>query len=192
MSAVNVVPSGSESPAFVKSPVAGVSSFVVIISSSTRGASLTAFTVMKIVSFTQFAGIGNPLSQIDTTTVSVPLKFAVGVYVYVPSVLITIHPWFGASIGVVFAVNVVPSGSESPASVKSPVAGESSFVVMISSSIIGASLTGLTVMKIVSFTQIVGIGNPLSQIDTTTVSVPLKFAAGVYVNVPFVLMTIVP
>ncbi len=63
-----------------------------MISLSTRGASLTALTVMKIVSFKQLAGIGNPLSQIDTTTVSVPLKFAVGVYVYVPSVLITIHP----------------------------------------------------------------------------------------------------
>ncbi len=48
--------------------------------------------MIKIVSFTQIAGIGKPLSQIDTTTVSVPLKFAVGVYVYVPSVLITIPP----------------------------------------------------------------------------------------------------
>ncbi len=192
MFAVNAVPSGSKSPTFVKSPVAGVSSFVVMISLSTRGASLTGFTVMKIVSFTQIAGIGNPLSQIDTTTVSVPLKFAVGVYVYVPFVLMTIPPWFGPSTGVVFAVNVVPSGSESPAFVKSPVAGVSSFVVMISLSTRGASLKAFTVMKIVSFTQIAGIGNPLSQIDTTTVSVPLKFVVGVYVYVPFVLMTIVP
>ncbi len=92
MFAVNVVPSGSESPAFVKSPVAAVSSFVVIISLSTIGASFTGFTVMKIVSFAQIAGNGKPLSQMETTTVSVPLKFTVGVYVYVPLGLIIIVP----------------------------------------------------------------------------------------------------
>ncbi len=183
----------SLSTSFDKTLIAnGVSSFVIAESLFAIGASLIRFTVIKMVAFEQSAGKGKPLSQIETTTVSLPLKFVVGVYVNVPSVLITIVPWFGATTGVVFTVNVVPSGSESPAFVKSPVAGVSSFVVMFSSSTIGASFTGFTVMKIVSLAQIAGIGNPLSQIDTTTVSVPLKFAAGVYVYVPLGLITIVP
>ncbi len=98
---------------------------------------------------------------------------------YVPFALITIVPFDGPLTGVVFAVNGVPSGSESPALVKSPVAGVSSFVVIVSLSTIGASFTAVTVMKIVSFTHIPGKGRPSSQIDTTTVSVPLKFALGV-------------
>ncbi len=109
---------------------------------------------------------------------SVPLKFAVGVYVYVPSILITIPPWFGPSTGVVFAVNVVPSGSKSPAFVKSPVAGVSSFVVMISSSTRGASLIGLTTMTTIDVSH-----NPFApQEITQIVSFPEKLLAGVYVK----------
>ena len=93
--------------------------------------------------------------------------------------MITIVPFVGPLTGVVFAVNGVPSGSKSPASVKSPVAGVSSFVVMVSLSTIGASLTAVTVMKIVSFTHTPGKGRPASQIDTTITSVPLKLAFGV-------------
>ena len=48
---------------------------------------------------------------------------------YVPFELMTIVPFDGPLTGVVLAVNGVPSGSLSPASVKSPVAGESSFEV---------------------------------------------------------------
>ena len=178
MFAVSGVPSGSVSPASVKSPVAGVSSFVVTTSLSTIGASFTGDTVMLIVSFTQITP-GVPASQIDTTTVSTPLKFGFGVYVYVPSVLITIVPFDGPLTGVVFAVSGVPSGSESPASVKSPVAGVSSFVVITSLSTIGASFTGATVTVIVSLTHTPGNGRPASQIDTTITSVPLKFGFGV-------------
>ncbi len=134
-------------------------------------------TVMNIVSFTQITP-GVPASHTDTTTVSNPLNPALGVYVYVPSALITIVPFVGPLTGVVFAVNGVPSGSKSPALVKSPVAGVSSLVVMVSLSTIGASLTAVTVMKIVSFTHIIP-GVPASQIDTTITSVPLKFAFGV-------------
>ena len=65
---------------------------------------------------------------------------------YVPFALITIVPFDGPLTGVVFAVNGVPSGSLSPASVKSPVAGVSSLVVIVSLSTIGASLTAVTVI----------------------------------------------
>ena len=97
---------------------------------------------------------------------------------YVPFALITIVPFVGPLTGVVFAVNGGPSGSESPALVKSPVAGVSSLVVMVSLSTIGASFTAVTVMKIVSFTHIIP-GVHASQIDTTITSVPLKLAFGV-------------
>ena len=176
--AVRAVPSGSESPAFVKSPVAGTSSFVVTTSLSTIGASFTGVTVTVIVSFVH-ATPGVPASQIETTMMSVPLKFAFGVYVYVPSGLITIVPFVGPFKGVVFAVSAVPSGSESPAFVKSPDTGVSSGVLLISLSTIGASFTAFTVMLIVSFTHTAGKGRPASQIDTTTTSVPLKFGFGV-------------
>ena len=99
-------------------------------------------------------------------------------YVNVPSALITIVPFDGPLTGVVFAVSGVPSGSESPASVKSPVAGVSSFVVTTSLSTIGASFTGATVMLIVSLIQTTP-GVPASQIDTTTTSVPVNPAFGV-------------
>ena len=86
--------------------------------------------------------------------------------------MITIVPFDGPLNGVVFTVSAVPSGSKSPASVKSPEVGVSSFVVLNSLSTIGGSLTGVTTMKIVSFTQIAGSGVPSSQISTTTVSLP--------------------
>ena len=175
--AVSAVPSGSVSPASVKSPVAGASSFVVIVSLSTIGASFTGATVMLIVSLIQTTP-GVPASQIETTTTSVPVNPAFGVYVNVPSALITIVPFDGPLTGVVFAVSGVPSGSESPASVKSPVAGVSSFVVIVSLSTIGASFTGATVMLIVSLIQTTP-GVPASQIDTTTTSVPVNPAFGV-------------
>ena len=68
----------------------------------------------------------------------------------------------------------------------------SSEVVNVSSSTTGASFTGLTVMKIVSFTQITGSGVPLSQTLTTTVSTPLKLLFGVYVYEPSAFTMIVP
>ena len=83
-----------------------------------------------------------------------------------------IVPFDGPLTGVVFAVNGVPSGSVSPASVKSPVAGASSGVVITSLSTIGALFTGATVMLIVSLTHTPGNGKPPSQIDTTLGSHP--------------------
>ncbi|MNU82600.1 hypothetical protein D3C71_722800 [compost metagenome] len=77
-------------------------------------------------------------------------------------------PFVGPETGVVLAVNAVPSGSESPASVKSPVACVSSGMLCVSLSTIGGSFTGVTVMKIVSFTHCAGSGIPASQIETTT------------------------
>ena len=90
----------------------------------------------------------------------------------------TIVPFDGPLTGVVLAVNAVPSGSTSPASVKSPDTAVSSFVVIVSLSTIGASFTAFTVMLIVSLTQTTP-GVPASQIDTTTSSVPLNPGAGV-------------
>ncbi len=64
----------SKSTSFEITEIAtGVSSFVETLSLTAFGASFVFDTVMKIVSFTQLAGNGNPPSQIDTTTVSVPL-----------------------------------------------------------------------------------------------------------------------
>ena len=54
-----------------------------------------------------------------------------------------------------------------------------SFVLVTSSTAFGASLTGVTVMIKVSFTQIAGSGVPLSHIETTIVSLPLNPAFGV-------------
>jgi len=68
--------------------------------------------------------------------------------------LITIVPFDGPLTGVVFTVNGVPSGSESPASVKSPVTGVSSFVVTTSLSTIGASFTTFTVMNNVPISEV--------------------------------------
>ncbi len=182
---VNGVPSGSLSPVSVKSPPTGVSSFVVIFSLSTTGASFTGLTVMKIVSFTQLIP-GVPASQTLTITVSKPLKFEFGVYVYVPSAFTTIVPLFGPSTGVVFTVNGVPSGSLSPESVTSPEPGVSSFVTSASLSITGASFTGLTVtVKLALF----DVAPALSLIVYWIVAVPLKFEAGVNVTSPVVVFT---
>ncbi len=74
-----------------------------------------------------------------------------------------------------FAVNVVPSGSESPAFVKSPDTAVSSFVVMISLSTIGVSLIGLTTMTTIDVSH-----NPFApQEITQIVSFPEKLLAGV-------------
>ena len=55
--------------------------------------------------------------------------------------MIVIVPLFGPSTGVVLTVNEVPSGSLSPVSVKSPVAGPPSSVIVLESlSTTGASL----------------------------------------------------
>ena len=57
-------------------------------------------------------------------------------------------PLLGPLTGVVVTTNSVPSGSESPASVKSPpTVGVSSAVVLTSLSTIGASLTAFTVIN---------------------------------------------
>ena len=80
-------------------------------------------------------------------------------------------PLLGPLTGVVSTVNGVPSGSLSPASVKSPVAGPpSSDIVFESLSTTGSSFTGVTVIIRVSLTQITGNGNPLSQTLTIIVS----------------------
>ncbi|MNV55580.1 hypothetical protein D3C71_1478170 [compost metagenome] len=88
-------------------------------------------------------------------------------------------PFVGPETGVVLAVKAVPSGSESPASVKSPVAVPSSGIVWFSLSTIGGSFTGPTVMKMVSFTHSAGSGVPSSQICTIMVSGPLYPLFGV-------------
>ena len=99
---------------------------------------------------------------------------------YVPSVLMTIVPLVGPDTGVVVTTNGVPSGSMSPASVKSPpTVGFSSDVVLVSLSTIGASLTGVTVMVKVWLTQIFGNGLPESHTSTVMTSVPLKYGFGV-------------
>ena len=171
--AVSAVESGSTSPASVRSPLTGVSSFVEIVSLSKTGASFTGVTVINIVSFLQLSGAGVPPSQIFTITKSVPLKLRFGVYVYVPSAFTMIEPLVGARTGTVLAVSAVVSGSKSPASVRSPFTGVSSFVEIISLSKTGGSLNGATVMNIVSFTQIAGIGFPASQILIMAISGPL-------------------
>ena len=84
-----------------------------------------------------------------------------------------IEPLVGTRTGTVLAVRAVVSGSKSPASVKSPLTGVSSFVEIFSLSSTGGSLNGATVMNIVSFTQIAGIGVPASQMFITAVSGPL-------------------
>ena len=59
------------------------------------------------------------------------------------------------------------------------VTGVSSKVVTVSLVATGASLTALTVIVKVWSTQLAGSGVPESQTVITTVSVPLKFGAGV-------------
>ena len=55
-------------------------------------------------------------------------------------------PFDGPSTGVVFAVKLVPSGSLSPVSVRSPVAGPPSSVIVFESlSTTGGSFTAFTV-----------------------------------------------
>jgi hypothetical protein len=78
---VKVVPSGSESPKFVKSPEPELLISTDKKSLSTIGGSFTGVTVTKIVSVTQLTGSGVPASQILTTIVSNPTKFVFGVYV---------------------------------------------------------------------------------------------------------------
>ena len=82
-------------------------------------------------------------------------------------------PFDGAITGIVLAVSAVVSGSKSPASVRSPLTGVSSLVEIVSLSITGGSLNGVTVMKIVSFLHLAGIGVPASQIFITARSEPL-------------------
>ena len=133
---------------------------VVLLSVATGG--LVGVTVMKMVSFTQIAGRGVPSSQISTTTISGPVYPPVGVYVNVPSALMTIVPFEGPLNGVVFTTKL-PSISLSPISVKSPPPEPLITTEMFSLSTTGASFTGLTVINNVSFTHSAGNGVPLSQ-----------------------------
>ncbi len=73
------------------------------------------------------------------------------------------EPLLGPSTGVVVTTKF-PSTSESPASVKSPEPVPLNEMTTSSLSTTGPSLIGLTVIKIVSFTQIAGSGVPSSQI----------------------------
>ena len=92
----------------------------------------------------------------------------------------TMLPFVGPETGVVVTTNGVPSGSESPASVKSPpTVGFSSDGVLVSLSTIGASLTGVTVMVKVWLTQIFGNGLPESHTSMVITSIPLKSGFGV-------------
>ena len=84
-----------------------------------------------------------------------------------------IKPWSGPYTGEVFAVNIVPSGSISPAVIMFPLNGVSSFVIKFSFVIVGGSFTAVTVINKVSFTQEAGNGLPASHIWITTVSKPL-------------------
>ena len=62
-----------------------------------------------------------------------------------------IVPLLGPETGVVLTISIVPSGSESPISVKSPPTVElSSVVELMSLSTTGKSLTGITVTLIVA------------------------------------------
>ncbi len=158
---------------FVMLPVIGVSSNPLAVSFATTGLSFTGVTVMKIVSFKQM--LGDPLSQTLTTTVSFPVKFALGVYVNVPFVFTVMVPFLGSTSGVVTTLTA-PSTSVS-LFVMFPVIGVSSNPLAVSFATTGLSFTGVTVMKIVSFKQI--LGDPLSHTLTTTVSLPVKFALGV-------------
>ena len=92
---------------------------------------------------------------------------------HVPSAVVAVV-WFPGVAGSKSTVlaSMVPSTSVSlPVTLN--VIGVSSGVVALSSFAIGASFTGVTVTKIVSFTQIAGNGVPSSQISTTTISLPL-------------------
>ena len=92
----------------------------------------------------------------------------------------TMLPFVGPTTGVVVTTKAVPSGSESPESVKSPpTVGVSSAVVLTSLSTIGASLTAVTVIVKVWFTTLFGNGVPESHTSTVITSTPLKFGFGV-------------
>ena len=82
MLASSIVPSPSVSVSLpVRENVVAWSSSVVSLSSTAIGLSLIEVTVTKIVSGTQFIGVGEPSSHTLTTMVSVPLKSGFGVYV---------------------------------------------------------------------------------------------------------------
>ena len=165
----SIVPSESESVLVTLNVTATSSGVVASLASATGGLVLTI--VIKIVSVTQIIGNGVPSSQISTTMVSFPTNPLSGVYVNVPSILITIEPLSGESIGTVFTTKF-PSTSLSPISVRSPPLVPPTGTEIYSLSTTGASLIGVISIKIVSVTQIAGNGVPSSQIVTTTVSFP--------------------
>ena len=142
------------------------------------GSLMVSFTNITNVSKAQISGNGKPLSQISTTTVSVPAKPTFGVYSNEPSGLIIIVPLLGSVIGITSMVKAVLSGSTSLVK-KLPETGLSTVVVTVSFSIIGTSFTGVIVMINVSNPQIGGRGVPLSHTFTTIVSLPKKFSFGV-------------
>ena len=88
-------------------------------------------------------------------------------------------PLSGPESGIVLTVSAVESGSKSPAVRIVPLMMLSSSVEIVSFEITGGSLTGLTVMNNVSFTQIEGNGLPASQTLKTIISWPLNPALGV-------------
>ena len=98
---------------------------------------------------------------------------------YVPFALTRSVPFDTSTTGTVLAVSAVVSGSESPASVKSPLNGVSSLTEIFSLSRIGGSLKGVTVTKIVSTEQIEASDELSSHTSTIKKSEPLKPGNGV-------------
>ena len=99
--------------------------------------------------------------------------------------LMTMVPLVGPLTGVVVTTSGVPSGSVSPASVKSPpTVGVSSVVVLVSLSTIGASFTAVTVKVMSAVSHNTGV--PASHNVYGNAATPLKFNAGSKVTTPVV------
>src|SRR6187401_2841413 len=166
------------------SPITGVSSFVVFVSSTATGTSLTGVIVMIISAVEQSPLVSHTIYVI----VSMPLKSGSGVYVYVPSGFITTLP-FVAPPSTPTRVQVLPPSPLAVSFVEaSPDTGVSSIVVFVSSTATGTSLTGVIVMIISAVEQ-----SPLvSHTIYVIVSMPLKSGSGVYVYVPSGFITTPP
>ena len=123
-------------------------------------------------------------SEISYEIVSWPLKSASGVYVIVPSLLITTEP-LAAEADTTLIIS--PSKSESLASTSITTEASSS-TAATSSPATGPSLIAFTV----TVTSAVSVPPWPSEISYEILSCPLKFAFGVYVTVPSLLMTTEP
>ena len=182
---VSASPSASMSLAARFGKSAGVSSAVERESSTATGASLVepTVTVTRPVSV-------RPPSETVYSKLAVPLKFAAGMKVTTPAATEAVPLTAPAT-----AVTVSPSPS---ASVSLPARAErttwvSSPVDAVSSTAIGLSATGATVIETVAIelardpeqpitTTLQPSGSPRSSTRKVKLSAPLVFAAGVYVR----------